>query len=124
LSLISPLHVWSSILYPAMVTNKRISAISIYSFFRVKYPVDRTAHILPLLCRLKVLQSSIFWDIMPCSPLKVRRRFGGRYRLNIRDRQATHQCETGIEVLQVTTCSKLLHITIGKGLIPKIQGLM
>jgi hypothetical protein len=24
-----------------------------------------------------VLKSTIFWDIMPCSPLKVIRRFGG-----------------------------------------------
>jgi hypothetical protein len=28
-----------------------------------------------------VMKSSILWDIMPCSPLKVNRRFGGTYRL-------------------------------------------
>jgi hypothetical protein len=30
-----------------------------------------------------VVMSSIFWDITPCSPLKVSRRFGGTYRLHI-----------------------------------------
>jgi hypothetical protein len=30
-----------------------------------------------------VMKSNIFWDITPCSPLKVNRRFGGAYRLNL-----------------------------------------
>jgi hypothetical protein len=30
-----------------------------------------------------VMKSSIFWDIKPCSPLKVNRRFGGTYRLHL-----------------------------------------
>jgi hypothetical protein len=29
------------------------------------------------------VKSSIFWDITPCSPLKVNRRFGGTCRLHI-----------------------------------------
>jgi hypothetical protein len=29
-----------------------------------------------------VMKSTIFWDIMPCSLLKVNRRFGGTYRLH------------------------------------------
>jgi hypothetical protein len=28
-----------------------------------------------------VMKSTIFWDITPCSPLKVNRRFGGTYRI-------------------------------------------
>jgi hypothetical protein len=35
-----------------------------------------------------MLMSSIFWDIMPCSPLKVNRRFGGTYRVHL---QGQHQ---------------------------------
>jgi hypothetical protein len=31
------------------------------------------------------LESSIYWDITPCSQLKVRRRFGGTYRLHLQD---------------------------------------
>jgi hypothetical protein len=34
-----------------------------------------------------VMKSSIFWDIMPCSPLSVRRCFGGTYRLNLQGRK-------------------------------------
>jgi hypothetical protein len=30
-----------------------------------------------------VMNSSIFWDITPCSPLKVNRRFGGTCRLHL-----------------------------------------
>jgi hypothetical protein len=44
-----------------------------------------------------VMKSPIFWDITPCSPLKVNRRFGGIYRLNFHDRnisQARNQGES------------------------------
>jgi hypothetical protein len=30
-----------------------------------------------------VMRSSIFWNITPCSPLKVNRRFGGIFRLHL-----------------------------------------
>jgi hypothetical protein len=30
-----------------------------------------------------VMKSTIFWDITPSSPLKVKRRFGGKYRLHL-----------------------------------------
>jgi hypothetical protein len=34
-----------------------------------------------------VMKSTIFWDITPCSPLKVNRRFGGMYRLHLQGRR-------------------------------------
>jgi hypothetical protein len=34
-----------------------------------------------------VMKSTVFWDITPCSPLKVNRHFGGKYRLHIQDRK-------------------------------------
>jgi hypothetical protein len=36
-----------------------------------------------------VMKSAIFWDIMPCNPLKVNRRFGGTYRFHLRALLAT-----------------------------------
>jgi hypothetical protein len=33
-----------------------------------------------------VMKSTIFWDITPCIPLSVRRRFGGTYRLHLQGR--------------------------------------
>jgi hypothetical protein len=30
-----------------------------------------------------VMKSTILWDITPCSPLEVNRRFGGTYRLHL-----------------------------------------
>jgi hypothetical protein len=41
------------------------------------------------------MKSSVFWDIGPCSPLKVNRRFGGTYRLHLQGRisQARYQRE-------------------------------
>jgi hypothetical protein len=44
-----------------------------------------------------VMKTSVFWDITPCSPLKVDRPFGGVYRLYIHGRtisQETRQHET------------------------------
>jgi hypothetical protein len=34
-----------------------------------------------------IMRSSIFWDITPCSPLSVNRRFGGTYRLHLQGRR-------------------------------------
>jgi hypothetical protein len=45
-----------------------------------------------------LLNSSIFWNTMPCSPLKVNPRFGGTYRLHLQSRrinQARNQLEAG-----------------------------
>jgi hypothetical protein len=36
------------------------------------------------------LKSSIFWDTMPCSPLKVHRSFRGKYRLHLQDQIISH----------------------------------
>jgi hypothetical protein len=44
-----------------------------------------------------VMKSYIFWDIMPCSHLKINGRFGGKYRLQLQDgriNQARNQHET------------------------------
>jgi hypothetical protein len=35
-----------------------------------------------------VMKSIIFWDITPCSPLSVNRRFGGTYRLHLQGRKS------------------------------------
>jgi hypothetical protein len=53
-----------------------------------------------LLCRTCFSHSGdyVFWDITPCSLLKVDRRFGGIYRLHLQCRrvsQARDQCEAG-----------------------------
>jgi hypothetical protein len=47
-----------------------------------------------------VMKSSIFWDITPCSLLKVNRRFGGTYRLHLQDRRISEARN------QYETCSK------------------
>jgi hypothetical protein len=36
-----------------------------------------------------VMKSSIFWDITPCSPFQVNRRFGGTYSLRLQGRRKT-----------------------------------
>jgi hypothetical protein len=37
------------------------------------------------------MKSNIFWDITPCSPLKINRRFGGTYRLHLQGRKISLQ---------------------------------
>jgi hypothetical protein len=52
--------------------------------------IDSLIHKLPISITDKtysVLMSSIFWDITPCSPWKVNRRFGGTYRLHLQSRR-------------------------------------
>jgi hypothetical protein len=34
-----------------------------------------------------VMKSTIFWDITPCSPLSIHRRFGGTYRFHLQGRK-------------------------------------
>jgi hypothetical protein len=46
------------------------------------------------------LQSTIFRDIMPCSPLSVNRRFGGTYRLPEDGTLHNHRCENLISYFQ------------------------
>jgi hypothetical protein len=36
-----------------------------------------------------VMKSSVFWDITPCSPLKVNRCFGGTYRIHLQGGENT-----------------------------------
>jgi hypothetical protein len=49
-------------------------------------------------CKLETRSSSIFWDLTPCSPLKVNRRFGGTFRFHVQGRrisQVRNQREAG-----------------------------
>jgi hypothetical protein len=39
-----------------------------------------------------VTKATIFWDITPCSPLKVNRRFGGTYRLHLQGGHLLSHC--------------------------------
>jgi hypothetical protein len=57
------------------------------------------------------MKISIFWDITPCSPLKVNRRFGGTYRLHLqgpRISQARNQREAGGEQSSVGFFASLI----------------
>jgi hypothetical protein len=45
-----------------------------------------------------VMKNSVIWDITPCSPLKVNRRFRGTSRVHLQGRrisEARNQCEAG-----------------------------
>jgi hypothetical protein len=55
-------------LYP----NTYVTHVSVTSFF-VGFE---------LVTELRMMSTTICWDIAPCSPLKVNRRFGGTYRLH------------------------------------------
>jgi hypothetical protein len=45
-------------------------------------------------------RSSVFWDITPCSPLKVNRRFGGRFLLHLQGRKWENP-ETSVKQMAV-----------------------
>jgi hypothetical protein len=53
-----------------------------------------------------VMKSSTFWYIMPHSPQKVKRNFGGPFRLHLQGRkisQARNQCENSLQA-ELLTC--------------------
>jgi hypothetical protein len=67
------------------------------------------------------MKSFIFWDIEPCSPLKVNRRFrvtchfhlkGRRIRLAINQRKISWQARQIVQSLYVTKCTKLFKCTV------------
>jgi hypothetical protein len=58
-----------------------------------------------------VMKSTVFWDITPCSPLNVNRRFGGTYRLHFHGRRiirARNQCESKWQAPSVGPACHLL----------------
>jgi hypothetical protein len=60
-----------------------------HSSYQSSPPEHQTSHFKSNLLewRLKkLMKSAILWDIPPCSPLSVNRRFGGTYRLHLQDR--------------------------------------
>jgi hypothetical protein len=57
------------------------------------------------------MNSSVFWDITPCSPLKVNRRFGGTCRLHLQGPRINHarnQHEAGSKQVSCLTYSSTL----------------
>jgi hypothetical protein len=53
-----------------------------------------------------VMKVSIFWDITPCSPLKVNGRFGGTCRLHIQGQRISQAGNQGEGRWQVELCSE------------------
>jgi hypothetical protein len=47
------------------------------------------------------MKSTVFWDITPCSPLKVNKRFGGRYLLYVQDRSINKQSSSCHQFLRL-----------------------
>jgi hypothetical protein len=39
-----------------------------------------------------VMKSSVFWNITPCSPLKIKGRFGGTFLLNLQLQRISQAC--------------------------------
>jgi hypothetical protein len=61
-----------------------------YKFFQIltTYGVDQCIVGFEVLTAV-VIKSTIFWDITPCSPLGVNRRFGGTSRLHLQHRRTS-----------------------------------
>jgi hypothetical protein len=58
-------------------------------------------------------KSTIFWDIMPCNPLKVNKRFGGTYRLRLRNRRISRERNRRESTWQAELCSLFLWNVVG-----------
>jgi hypothetical protein len=77
--------------------------------------------------QLMALKSTIFWDITPCSPLKVNRRFGGTCRLHLqgrRMRQVRNHREAGINQNVISQKIELFITTAASTMNPTIYGVV
>jgi hypothetical protein len=54
-----------------------------------------------------VMESSIFWNLMPCSPLKVNSRFEGTCRLHLQCRRISKAIGSAYSLFVVTDTMKL-----------------
>jgi hypothetical protein len=90
-----PFNILSSYICPSLPSGLFLSNICLklctYIFNILLYII----HVLPIQNNIfkwwKTRKSSIFWDIMQCSPLKVNRRFGRICRLHLKGRRI---CQT------------------------------
>jgi hypothetical protein len=62
---------------------------NIYNF--IKFIPNENLQNTVLVLTAVVIKSYIFWDIMPCSLLKINRRFGGPCRLNIQGQRISRE---------------------------------
>jgi hypothetical protein len=86
---------WWSILISWITTVlKRISTIS--TFFVKRSTNETLLYVGFEVLTAVVMENTVLWDITPCSPLKVNRRFGGAYRLHLQGRisRARYQRES------------------------------
>jgi hypothetical protein len=111
--LITKWHNFESIHYVAVLPQKCVFLTSLkhnavqvfwgglyFIFFRntadIKYRVIWQTYV--IVCTVTILKIYIFWDIMPCTPLKVNWRFGGTCCLHLQARRVSresNQCNAG-----------------------------
>jgi hypothetical protein len=78
-----------------------IRSEAIYQSVQCHIPEDNTLSSVSMVINVQLdirLRSSVFWDITPCSPLKVNQNFGGTCRLHLQGRkisQARNQRDAG-----------------------------
>jgi hypothetical protein len=63
------------------------------SYFHLVHNIifDNVLFFSPFLQYIGIIKSVIFWDITPCSPLRVNGRFGGTYHLYLQGRKKAQQ---------------------------------
>jgi hypothetical protein len=66
------------------------------------------------------MKSCMFWDVMPCSPRKVRRRFGGTQCLLLMDQRETKQILMMRTVRFSETLGNLYRIALQDGKVHSI----
>jgi hypothetical protein len=71
-------------------THERVQTVSVYVQNIARWNCRHSGALLNngmKLYKVSYIKSSVFWDMMPCSPLEVNRRFGVTSRLHLRGRR-------------------------------------
>jgi hypothetical protein len=56
---------------------------SLFSYLSCAFNKQNNVYVGSEVLTAVVMNSTVFWDITPCSPLKVNQRFGGTYHLHL-----------------------------------------
>jgi hypothetical protein len=94
---------------PSTLQNVDSSPLRGAGFLEVVCASKKEKKIMPLLrfdvLTAVIMKKFIFWDITPCSPLKVKRRFGETYRIHCQGRRISQaKYERGNSACHLLSC--------------------
>jgi hypothetical protein len=68
-----------------MLSFHQVTTVPVTTYLTVTHPLKGFE-----VLKAVIVKCSVFWDVTPCSPFKVNRRFGGKYCILLHGRRISH----------------------------------